>query len=90
MFGDLLEGFVFGFGQIKVQVHEPDESHAAEQHERVVEANKLHEVHVELGHEEAEEEVRRRTNAATQVFTFHREHFAHENPSNWHYAQRRG
>lgn len=68
VFGDLLQGFVFGFGQVKVEVHEPNKPYATKQHKCVVEADKLLEVHVKLGHEEAEEEIHRGTYAATQVF----------------------
>lgn len=69
VFGDLLQRFIFSFWQTKVEVHEPDDPYAAKQNERVIEADKLLKVHVELGHEEAEEEIHRGTNTATQVFT---------------------
>lgn len=64
-----MQGFVVSVGQIDVEIYEAHEPQAAEHHERVVELYESLEILVILGHGEAEEEVHRRADAATHVFT---------------------
>lgn len=66
---DLVERFVLGLGQLKVQIHQTDQAYGAEQNERVVETRNRFEVQIELGHQETQDEVRGRTHAGPDVFT---------------------
>lgn len=65
---DLFQRFVLGLGQVRVEVHQTADAQDAEQHERVVETDRVFEIQIKFGHEKAEEEIHRGTDAAAQVF----------------------
>lgn len=58
VFGDLVQRLVFRLRQLKVHIRQADQADGAEQNERVVEAGDRLQVQVELGHQEAKDEVR--------------------------------
>lgn len=68
VFGDLVQRLVFRLRQLRVHIRQADQADGAEQDERVVETGDGLQVQIEFGHQEAQDEVRGRTNAGPDVF----------------------